>query len=49
MTHFAIRGLMHEAASKADEDPAHLLVLLAVRVVQRRMARFAARPSNRLL
>jgi hypothetical protein len=49
MTHFAIGGLMHAAASKADEDPAHLSVLHAARVVQRRMARFAARPSNRLL
>lgn len=42
MAHFAIRGLMHEAALKADEDPDRLSFLHAVRVIQRRMARFAA-------
>jgi hypothetical protein len=42
MAHFAIRGLMHEAALRADEDPDRLSFLHAVRVVQRRMARFAA-------
>jgi Insertion element 4 transposase N-terminal/Transposase DDE domain len=42
MAHFAIRGLMHEAALKADEDPDRLSFLHSVRVVQRRMARFAA-------
>ena len=35
MAHFAIRGLMHEAALEADEDPDHLSFLHAVRVVQR--------------
>jgi thymidylate kinase len=44
MAHFAIRGLMHEAALKADEDPDRLSFLHSVRVVQRRMARFAAIP-----
>jgi hypothetical protein len=42
MAHFAIRGLMHEAALKADEDPDRLSFLHAVRVVQRRMARYVA-------
>jgi len=42
MAHFAIRGLMHEAALKADEDPDRLSFLHAVRVVQRRMPRYAA-------
>jgi hypothetical protein len=46
MAHFAIRGLMHEAALKADEDPDRLSFLHAVRVVQRRMARFAALPPS---
>jgi hypothetical protein len=46
MAHFAIRGLMHEAALKADEDPDRLSFLHAVRVVQRRMARFAAIPPS---
>ena len=46
MAHFAIRGLMHEAALRADEDPDRLSFLHAVRVVQRRMARFAAIPLS---
>jgi hypothetical protein len=46
MAHFAIRGLMHEAALKADEDPDRLSFLHAVRVVQRRIARFAAIPPS---
>ncbi len=46
MAHFAIRGLMHEAALKADEDPDRLSFLHAVRVVQRRLARFAAIPPS---
>ena len=44
MAHFAVRGSMHEAALQADEDPDHLFFLLSVRLVQRRMARFAAIP-----
>ena len=46
MAHFAIRGLMHEAALKADEDPDRLSFLHSVRVVQRRLARFAAIPPS---
>ena len=46
MAHFAIRGLMHEAALKADEDPDRLSFLHSVRVVQRRMPRFAAIPPS---
>jgi hypothetical protein len=46
MAHFAIRGLMHEAALKADQDPDRLSFLHSVRVVQRRMARFAAIPPS---
>jgi hypothetical protein len=46
MAHFAIRGLMHEAALKVDEDPDRLSFLHAVRVVQRRMARFGAIPPS---
>ena len=44
MAHFAIRGLMHEAALKADEDPDRLSFVHSVHVVQRRMARYAAIP-----
>jgi Insertion element 4 transposase N-terminal/Transposase DDE domain len=46
MAHFAIRGLMHEAALKAEEDPDRLSFLHAVRVVQRRMPRYAAIPPS---
>ncbi len=42
MAHFAVRGLMHEAALKADEDPDRLSFLHAVRVVRRKIARFAS-------
>ncbi len=46
MAHFAIRGLMHEAALRADEDPDRISFIHAVRVVQRRVARFAAIPPS---
>ena len=39
MAHFAVRGLMHEAALKADEDPDRLSFLHAVRVIRRKLAR----------
>ena len=44
MAHFAIRGLMHEAALRADEDADRLSYLHAVRVVRRKMARVVAIP-----
>jgi len=46
LAHFAIRGLMHEAALQADEDPDRLSFLHAVRVVQWRMARYVAIPPS---
>jgi Insertion element 4 transposase N-terminal/Transposase DDE domain len=46
MAHFAVRGLMHEAALKADEDPDRLSFLHAVRVVRRKIARFASIPPS---
>ena len=46
MAHFAIRGLMHEAALKADEDPDRLSFLHTVRVVQRRMAHYGVIPPS---
>jgi len=46
MTHYAIRGLMHQAALKADEDPDRLSFLHAVRVVQRRLPRYVATPPS---
>jgi len=38
LAHFAIRGLMHEAALKANEDPGRLSFIHAVRVVRRKLA-----------
>ena len=46
MAHFAIRGLMHEAALKADTDPDRLSFLHAVRVVRRKLATFNAIPPS---
>ena len=46
MAHFAIRGLMHEAALRADEDPDRLSFLHAVRVVQRRIPHYTAIPPR---
>jgi hypothetical protein len=46
MAHFAVRGLMHEASLKADEDPDRLSFLHAVRVVRRKIASFASIPPG---
>jgi hypothetical protein len=46
MAHFAVRGLMHEAALKADEDPDRLSFLHAVRVIRRRLPAFGAIPPS---
>lgn len=46
MAHFAIRGLMHEAALRANQDPDRLSFLHSVRVVQRRLSRFVAIPPS---
>lgn len=49
MAHYAIRGLMHEAALKADEDPDRLSYVHAVRVIRRKMAAAAAIPPQSAL
>ena len=46
MAHFAVRGLMHEAALRADKDPDRLSFLHAVRVVRRKMAAFVVIPPS---
>jgi len=46
MTHFALRGLMHEAALLAEEDPDRLSFLHAVRVVRRKLPQFTAIPPS---
>lgn len=44
MAHFAVRGLMHEAAIKADEDPDRLSFVHAVRVIRRKLPIYHAIP-----
>jgi Transposase DDE domain len=46
LAHFAVRGLMHEAALKADEDPDRLSFLHAVRVIRRKLSTFGAIPPS---
>lgn len=46
LAHFAIRGLMHEAAVKGRADPDRLSFVHAVRVVRRTLPRFAALPPS---
>jgi hypothetical protein len=46
LAHFAVRGLMHEAALKADEDPDPLSFSHAVRIVRRKLPLFAALPPS---
>jgi Transposase DDE domain/Insertion element 4 transposase N-terminal len=49
LAHFAVRGLMHEAALKADLDPDRLSFLHTVRVVRRKLPVFAAIPPSALV
>lgn len=44
LAHFAVRGLMHEAALKGDVDADQLSFLHSVRVVRRKLQRFVAAP-----
>jgi hypothetical protein len=46
MAHFAVRGLMHEAALKADEDPDRLSFLHTVRIVRRKLPAWGAIPPS---
>lgn len=46
LAHFAVRGLMHEAALQAQEDPDRLSFLHAVRIVRRKMASCGAIPPS---
>lgn len=47
MAHFAIRGLMHEAARKAGQDPDRLSFLHTVRVVRRKLTVYPAIPPSK--
>lgn len=46
MAHFAIRGLMHEAALAGEVDPDHLSFTHAVRVIRRKMTHAASLPPS---
>jgi hypothetical protein len=46
LAHFAVRGLMHEAALKAEEDPDLLSLLHAVRIIRRKLPAFGAIPPS---
>jgi hypothetical protein len=46
MAHFAIRGLMHEAALQANEDPDRLSFMHAVRVIRRKLPTYNAIPPS---
>ena len=46
MAHFSVRGLMHEAALRADKDPDELSFLHAVRVVRRKLPMMVAFPPS---
>ena len=46
LAHFAVRGLMHEAALRADEDPDRLSFLHAVHVMRRKLPLLAAFPPS---
>jgi hypothetical protein len=46
MAHFALRGLMHEAAVHAGRDPDRISFIHTVRVVRRTLPRFADIPPS---
>ncbi len=46
LAHFAVRGLMHEAALQADEDPDRPSFSHAVRVIRRKVPLLAALPPS---
>lgn len=46
LAHFAVRGLMHEAALKADADPDRLSFVHAVRVLRRKLPSYVSFPPS---
>lgn len=46
LAHFALRGLMHEAALRAGRDPDRISFTHTLRVVRRTLPRFAALPPS---
>ena len=47
LAHFAVRGVMHEAALKAKEDPDRLSFLHSVNVLRRKVAVYGSRSKRR--
>jgi hypothetical protein len=48
LAHFALRAVMHDAALQDDRDPDRISFLHTVRVVRRKLPRFAALPPSGL-
>ena len=46
LAHYAIRGLMHEAALKGDVDPDTLSFIHTVRVIRRKLPHFVSIPPS---
>jgi hypothetical protein len=46
LAHFAVRGLMHEAALKSGEDPDRLSFVHAARVIRRKLPLYGAIPPS---
>jgi hypothetical protein len=46
LAHFAVRGLMHEAALEAGEDPDRLSFVHAIRVIRRKLPLYVALPPS---
>ena len=49
LAHFAVRGLMHEAALEAGEDPDRLSFVHAVRVIRRKLPLYGALPPSGMI
>lgn len=48
MAHFAVRGLMHEAALTADLDPDELSYVHTIRIIRRKLPQFVAFPPSQV-
>jgi hypothetical protein len=48
LAHFALRGLMHEAALRGGRDPDRISFVHTLRIVRRTLPRFAALPPSEL-
>ena len=46
LAHYAVRGVMHDAARQADEDPDRLSFTHTVRVLRRTLPQAAALPPS---